>query len=266
MLKKIIPFIYILSACTHTQNKDLSEKSIEKQKSPPTQSLTNADSCEGKVQRFASKLPLYMPKEKVFVTKITKDCKEKSDTFLTVMGIPCQGADGHLSTKGYLSRPKMVSFSLDVGCKSSSSSKQEIEEQLKSHIQLPNLRVLAINPLEIKYWEIPSIKEIGMGENIELRTNKSLEVFKSMRQGDSLGVVFYGRENSWGRSQNIYKVKATIGLPNPNKKKFSLSVQEGSPLNISEIDKVKNRCQLNRYKIPCLLGLMEQSTPLPNIY
>lgn len=228
---------------------------------PTTQKTVNnplvsseTNSCEEQNKEYKSKLPIFLQNEKVFITRLRSNCKKGSDTYLTVMGVPCQGRDGYFSLKGYLSKPKMVSFSLDVGCPSSSYSPEILQEKLENRLSIANLKLLAINPLEVKYWEIPSLNETGMGDHIEFRTNRSLALFKSMREGDSLDVILYGRENSWGRNRTIYKMNAKIKLSNASQKKFSLEVIDGKQLKLPEVDKVKDRCKSNRYKIPCLLG------------
>jgi hypothetical protein len=202
------------------------------------------------VPGFVSDAPFYLPKTKVFITKITKQCLTNSGargvlkgSGFIAMGLPCTGGEGRIDWKGtnYLA-PKMLSFLVDTNCPMFPTDPQTAKLLIVNELGLPNdATLLAFNPFSIQYWEIQGHEDADVSFAIEVRSNKGIgPSWQAFQKETPYRLTLVGRENAFGQGKHMFVFEAEI---RPSvKNRFKTNVLQGRVVNSDESTQIKARC------------------------
>lgn len=193
-------------------------------------------------------VPKYINSFSIFVTKLLDQCITKNkkigfkNNFSWIgLGVPCTGGGGKISPVGKYFHPKMVRFSLHNTCSMIYNSRSFTEKMYES-VGLPkSSKLLALYPLDVLLWKVIGSNEIDVGNRIELRSKKSLlTIWPKFIRKEPILVVLYGRENSWKRSGNIYRVNAN--LIKVRSRSFKLEIIRANIVSEEELKEVYKEC------------------------
>lgn len=207
--------------------------------------------------------PFYIEDQSVVVMNAKSVCKQRKnslsiDRFLyyTLMGFPCSGENGNMRIYGGAYSPKMVSYSLDTGCKMKQPDLTEVVSVLKQKLDLDRsgveFRLASYNPIEVHFWTIEGWQDSGLDPSINFRSLKiKSELWPSMRdRGAWVTVNIYGRENSWQESSNL--IGAKLLIKNEADSKFSIRLENVQILDKYQIKEVQDKCiQTRKNKKEC---------------
>ena len=193
--------------------------------------------------------PIVVETGQVVVTRFMKSCITRDgqsgviyNSPYTAMGVPCAGGVGQVDWKGYYSNPKVVQLTFSNDCQMTSLKEPEIQNHVMEVLNLQTSnQMVALNPLAVQFWELPEGMDADVGYHLTLRSNRSKQVlWPLMRKGDPVEVRLYGRENSWGSSNQFYKVEGVVRLSGTAKFQFELS--KITPLTDEQLVELKNLC------------------------
>ena len=197
--------------------------------------------------------PFYIEDQKVVVTNVKARCKQNKNTlridkvmYYTLMGIPCSGEFGSMRIYGGAYAPKMISYSMDTGCKMREPNSAAITSILKQRLRVSDpsveFKLASYNPMEIHFWQIEGWQDSGVDPGINFRSIKiKSQLWPSMRdKGATVTVNIYGSENSWGESFGT--VGAKILIKNEIDSRFSIKIENVYILNKSQINDLKDQC------------------------
>ncbi len=201
--------------------------------------------------------PFYIEDQQVVVMNVKPRCKLNKKTskidraiYYTLMGIPCSGEFGNMKIYGGAYAPKMISYSLDTGCRMKEPNTAIISSILKRKLRVEDpsveFKLASYNPMEIHFWTLEGWQDSGIDPGINFRSLKiKSQLWPSMRdKGASVTANIYGSENSWGGSSNT--VGATIKIKNEIDSRFSIQIENVYILTNSQIDEMKDQCVKTR--------------------
>ena len=197
--------------------------------------------------------PFYIEEQNVVVMNAKSVCKQNKTTlgidrilYYTLMGFPCSGENGNMRIYGGAYSPKMISYSLDTGCKMKQVDLAEINSVLKQKLNPDRsgveFRLASYNPMEVHFWTIDGWQDSGLDPSINFRSLKiKSELWPSMRdRGAWVTVNIYGRENSWQESSNL--IGAKLLIKNEADSKFSIRLENVQILDKYQIKEVQDQC------------------------
>lgn len=192
---------------------------------------------------------LWLKEHGLAITQFTKPCKTaegkkgfSKDSSLTAMGFPCSFHSGKINISGNQWSPKMISFVLATSCPLKEPKDLELAK-LKTALALSeSSKVLAVHPFALQYWEAKGLTDADVGFSIDLRSVLARQhVWRKFTEGEPIPVRLFGRENSWGASNNMYEAQALIVYQAPMK--FRLDVKAVKLLKQEEIEAAHLRCK-----------------------
>ena len=214
-------------------------------KAPPT--LADCDTSV----KFNDEQPLYLPHNKVVITRIMSPCLNNSglpghrkNAGWMAMGFPCTAGEGRIDWKGTnYNRPKMVSFLLETSCLMAPSDKTKIQAEAMEVLGISkDATFIAFNPFVIQYWEVPGFGDADTSFTVDLRSGKGLDdAWTSFIKPKPLRIFLVGRENAWVPGNFMYAVEGDLVWMSKNR--FSFKVDKARLLAGEEYSDVKKRCE-----------------------
>lgn len=189
----------------------------------------------------------------VAVTKMMKACTGlrsrkgyARDSAFMAMGVPCTGGGGVIERMRPFYAPKRIEFVMAVGCPMKPSLPSDIEPLVQIQLQLkPEAKALAYNPMSVIYWEIPELEGAGGGGPGAAPTLRNPEAVQKIwplfLAGQELGVVVYGRENSWGSNRTLFRAVGTLRFQSPMN--FVMNMTELARVELSDATALLNTCR-----------------------
>lgn len=197
-------------------------------------------------------LPTWIRERGFVLTRLLKTCvtRQGKSGYLpespwTAMGFPCHGGRGKIDINGNQFTPNMVSMLLATDC--------PMQAMRTVEPPLPNLsktsKVLAYNPFAVQYWEVPGSTDADVGFTIDLRSSHALRTLWKTFPNQPIKVKLFGRENTWSVDSVFYAVDAQLVYQDNHS--FHLEILDVHPLNESEVNLVKERCESLSPKRKC---------------
>jgi hypothetical protein len=211
------------------------------------------------LMRFTDGEPIYLPENKVIITRIMSPCRtkdgvpgHKKNAGWMAMGFPCTGGEGRIDWKGTnYNRPKMVSFLLETSCAMGPSDTHRIRAEAQKVAGIPmSAAMIAFNPFVIQYWEVPGYEDADTSFTVDLRSGKGLDDawVKFIKPGP-LKIFLVGRENAWVPGNFMYAVEGELHWASKNR--FTLKVSTARKLTGDELSTVRGRCEALRPEREC---------------
>ncbi len=189
----------------------------------------------------------------LFVTSFEKTCRRKkveADSNYSVMGLPCSAGGGTFDFRGERKKASLVRFHMDVGCPMKNSDASAVASAVRSRIGLsPEAKPVAIHAMSVQVWEIPELRDLGVGEYVALRTMPGLQFFRGMNEQTPLRVRLYGKENSWVPSDKWYQMDADIYLSGYTT--FRTELVSAQIMDRSSLKQLKQKCSRSRSPASC---------------
>ncbi|MEZ4741763.1 MAG: hypothetical protein R3B45_04845 [Bdellovibrionota bacterium] len=209
------------------------------------------DKCTSSSTLEKGEFPLFLPEQKIVVTRIIKDCVTFSgekgfekDSPWMAMGIPCTGGGGKIDIKGHRYSPKLVSFIFATDCAMQPSVISEVKNIGQKSLGLTEkAQLLAYNPFVVQYWEIPGLQDADVGFTVDLRSIESKQrVWKNFLENDPIPVLLYGRENAWVIGGKFYYIQGEI--VRTGDLSFRIDVKEVKALDDQNSNKLRQTAKL----------------------
>jgi hypothetical protein len=198
--------------------------------------------------------PVYVAGKSVVLTQLMKPCVTRDGqrgydeaTPWLAMGIPCTGPGGRVELKGnHYTNPKMVSLMFTTDCAMDPAQRETVKTVVTEAFALPpKAKLMAYTPFVVQFWELPGMTDADTGFAVELRSGPALDGgWKKLRDGETIKVWLYGRENAWVQGNKFYMVEGDVKLD--GRHTFRLKVDSVKVLGEDEIAAVKTRCEALR--------------------
>ena len=156
-----------------------------------------------------------------------------------------------METVGNYFAPKMVSFPVTTDCPMGPAQLPLVFSKVTGVTPLgPDSRLMAYNPFQVQYWELPGFPDADTSFSIDLRsTTARTNIWPKLRQGERQPLKLYGRENAWGRAAVLYEVDAHLQML--GQFGFKLHIDDVRPLSEAGRLRVEASCQSKRPRLDC---------------
>lgn len=197
--------------------------------------------------------PLYVKESGIMVTRVMDSCVTLDgehgftrEASWMAMGFPCTRGPGKVEWRGHYYKPKMLSFVVSNSCPMAPHDLAQVKPLGVSNLGLnPEARLLAYYPFSVQFWELVDYNEADTGHVIEVRSQGAvLKAWRDFRGGTPLRVNLYGRENTWVKGREMFKVDAELVKNGQNT--FVLNILSAHPLKPSELTQAKAHCEALR--------------------
>lgn len=204
-------------------------------------------------------LPAYIKELGVVITRFEKECVtglhqlgRVEGSGVIAMAIPCTGGDGKIEILGNYNNPKTVRFIIGNDCAVKNFASKKIKEVMSSIFsENEEVKMLAVNPFAVQFWEIENIKDSSVGFMVELRSDESLKKLwpDFIHKQTPIAVKLFGRENSWTDRTHMFSVDAQIVYS--SRKKFRLEPRAIHLMTDELVSAARFRCQALKPQRPC---------------
>lgn len=213
----------------------------------------NRQPCTSPHSSLRSGNPVYIDGSGLFVTDFSNKCGRRnieSDSHFSVMGLPCSGGEGALDYRGERRKASLVRFHMDVGCAMKNADPQTAGSIVRNSLGLgQNAKPSAVSAMSVQLWEVPMFGDLGVGEDVSLRTVSGVRYFPEMDESKPLRVKLYGKENSWVATNEWYEMEADIFVTGSNK--FRTTLVRARRLEKRDLKDLKDRCERSQSAAAC---------------